>query len=159
VRVLLALPERTHQLAVLMCGGFAALLTGPVVSGVLRPLTWGVPAWCIVAGAVALEGQLAARLPRWLLDTGDASYSIYLIHLFVIPPVYLCVAKAFPDALWLPLTIMGSLVASTAVGRLSYRWIEKPFLHWLRRPRVVANVSVVGGGAIGRTVDARVRLD
>jgi exopolysaccharide production protein ExoZ len=60
---------------ILMCGGFAVLLTGPVVSGVLRPLTWGVPAWCIVAGGVALEEQLAPRLPRWLLDTGDASYS------------------------------------------------------------------------------------
>ncbi len=132
---------------ILMGGGLAVLITGPVVSGVLRPLTWGVPAWCIVAGAVALEDQLAPKLPRWLLDTGDASYSIYLMHLFVIPVVYLDVARLVPDTLWLPAMVVGSLLASAAVGRLCYIWIEKPFLHWLRRARIVANVPFVGGGS------------
>ena len=129
---------------VLMCGGCAVLLTGPVVSGVLRPLTWGVPAWCIVAGAVALEDRLAPKLPHWLLDTGDASYSIYLMHLFVIPLVSICVTRLVPDMLWLPFMVVGSLLASVAVGRLGYIWIEKPFLHWLRRPPITPNVAIAG---------------
>ena len=129
---------------ILMCGGFAVLLTGPVVSGVLRPLTWGVPAWCIVASAVALEDKLAPKLPRWLLDTGDASYSIYLMHLFVVPLVYIIVVRLVPATLWLPFTIIGSLLASAAIGRLGYMWIEKPFLHWLRRPTVAPNVAIAG---------------
>lgn len=129
---------------VLMCGGFAVLVTGPVVSDVLRPLTWGVPAWFIVAGAVALEDRLAPKLPRWLLDAGDASYSIYLMHLFVIPLVYISVARLVPDTLWLPFMVVGSLLASAAVGRLGYIWIEKPFLQWLRRPPVAPNVAIAG---------------
>jgi exopolysaccharide production protein ExoZ len=129
---------------VLLCGGFAVLLTGPVVSGVLRPLTWGVPAWFIVAGAVALEDRLAPKLPGWLLDAGDASYSIYLMHLFVIPLVYICVARLVPDTLWLPFMVVGSLLASAAVGRLGYICIERPFLHWLRRPPVAPNVAIAG---------------
>lgn len=129
---------------VLLGAGFAVLLAGPVVSGVLRPVTWGVPAWFIVAGAVALEDRLAPKLPRWLLDAGDASYSIYLMHLFVVPVVYIFVAKLAPATLWLPLTVVGSLVASAAVGRFGYIWIEKPFLHWLRRPTVAPNVAIAG---------------
>jgi peptidoglycan/LPS O-acetylase OafA/YrhL len=129
---------------ILMCAGFGVILTGPVVSGVLRPLTWGVPAWFIVAGAVALEDRLAPMLPRWLLGTGDASYSIYLMHLFVIPLVYLSVARLFPDALWLPLTVIGSLLASAAIGGLGYVCIERPLLHLLRRPSVTANIAIAG---------------
>jgi exopolysaccharide production protein ExoZ len=129
---------------ILMCGGIAILVTGPVISGVLRPLTWGVPAWCIVAGAVALEDRLAPKLPRWLLDAGDASYSIYLTHLFVIPVVYIAVARLVPGTLWLPAMVAGGLLASAAVGRLGYVWIEKPLLHWLRRPPVTPNVAIAG---------------
>lgn len=129
---------------VLMCVGFGVILTGPVVSGVLRPLTWGVPAWFIVAGAVSLEDRLAPKLPRWLLGTGDASYSIYLMHLFVIPLVYLSVARLFPDVLWLPLTIIGSLLASAAIGGLGYVCIERPLLHLLHRPPVTAKIAVAG---------------
>jgi exopolysaccharide production protein ExoZ len=126
----------------LICGGFAVLLAGPVVSGVLRPLTWGVPAWSIVAGAVALEDRLAPKLPRWLLDMGDASYSIYLMHLFVTPLVYLSVARLVPNTLSLPLIIAGSLLASAAVGRLGYLFIERPLLHLLRRSPIAPHVAI-----------------
>jgi exopolysaccharide production protein ExoZ len=115
--------------------GFAAILSGPVITPVLRPITWGIPAACIVAGAVAFEERLSAIIPRWALDAGDASYSIYLMHSLVVPGVYIVLARIVPETLLLPATIVSSLLASTAVGRLGFTWIERPLLHWLRRPR------------------------
>jgi peptidoglycan/LPS O-acetylase OafA/YrhL len=47
----------------------------------------GPAALAIVAGAVSLERRVAAMLPRWLLVSGDASYSIYLTHGFVVPVI------------------------------------------------------------------------
>ena len=65
--------------------GFALILVVPAGSENFRTLTWGLPALMIVAGAVALESGAATMLPRWLLELGDASYSIYLTHGFVVP--------------------------------------------------------------------------
>jgi exopolysaccharide production protein ExoZ len=124
--------------------GFAVLLTVPVVSSVLRPITWGLPAACIVVGAVALEVHLSALLPRWVSLTGDASYAIYLMHPFVVPLIYIVVARIFPFTLWLPATIGLSLLVSTAVGGFGFVWIERPLLRWLRRPPVAPTVAIAG---------------
>ena len=67
--------------------GFALILIVPEGSENLRTLSWGIPALAVVAGAVSLETRLAAVLPKWLLTLGDASYSIYLVHGFVLPAV------------------------------------------------------------------------
>ncbi|HUB44213.1 MAG TPA: acyltransferase [Acetobacteraceae bacterium] len=130
--------------SILLLLGLTVILIGPVVSGQWRPITWGVPSACIVAGAVALEGPLSHALPRWLLDTGDASYSIYLTHLFLVPVVYGCVSIVAPAFLWLPMTIVGSLIVSAATGRLSYLCIERPLLRSLRRPSVVPAIAIAG---------------
>jgi peptidoglycan/LPS O-acetylase OafA/YrhL len=121
--------------------GFAYILTGPLVNGELRPISWGIPAACIVSGAVALEERLAPIIPRWLSNAGDASYSIYLMHLFVIPVVYSFVARSLPEAIWLPATIVAGLLASAAVGRLGFIGIEKPLLRWMRRPSPVVAIA------------------
>jgi peptidoglycan/LPS O-acetylase OafA/YrhL len=124
--------------------GFAAILAAPVVSGVLRPITWGLPAASIVAGAVTLEQRLAPVIPRWMLDAGDASYSIYLMHLFVIPVIYLGITRTLPADLWLPVVIPASLLGSAGVGRVGFLCIERPLLRWLRRPAVAPTVAVAG---------------
>ena len=122
--------------------GFAIILTGPVVTGTLRPVTWGLPAACIVAGAVMLEERLSALIPRRLLDAGNASYSICLMHPFVIPMIYIIVSRTVPGALWLPGIIALSLVASAAVGRLGFVWVERPLLSWLRQSSAAPTVAI-----------------
>lgn len=131
--------------AAMLAGGLLAIVLMPAVSGLLRPLTWGGPAFCIVAGAVALEPLLAPALPRWLLAAGNASYSTYLTHGFVVPLVFLVVARAgVPAALSLPITLIGGLLVSGLAGQATYAVVERPLLHWFRRRPAIATVAVAG---------------
>jgi peptidoglycan/LPS O-acetylase OafA/YrhL len=52
--------------------------------GVTRLVVFGLPAALIVYGAVGLELAGRASIPRWTVFWGDASYSTYLIHVYVI---------------------------------------------------------------------------
>jgi exopolysaccharide production protein ExoZ len=50
----------------------------------LRVLLWGLPAALIVFCIVALEDRFGTIWPKWMLLIGDASYSLYLIHILVL---------------------------------------------------------------------------
>jgi exopolysaccharide production protein ExoZ len=74
---------------------------------------------------------------RVLLAIGDASYSIYLTHLFTLGVLRVVWAKAFPES-QLMFLVVGMPVCAI-VGWMSYRWLETPLLHWLggrSRPRL-----------------------
>jgi exopolysaccharide production protein ExoZ len=64
--------------------GAVGLIIGAYHLEVARALVFGVPAALIVAGALALESGRAVRKVQPFLLIGDASYSIYLAHLFPI---------------------------------------------------------------------------
>jgi exopolysaccharide production protein ExoZ len=119
-----------------MCvlAGFALILVVPMVSENTRVLTWGVPAFAIVAGAVSLEPLVAPALPRWLLTLGDASYSVYLSHGFVLPVLGLLFSRIVSPGLWTEgLTIVLCLVFSSLVGWGVFILVESPMLRALRR--------------------------
>jgi exopolysaccharide production protein ExoZ len=131
--------------AILLVGGFAAILLVPEISGSWRPLTWGVPAACIVAGAVVLEPRLRPRLPAFLLSAGDASYAIYLTHGFVVPLVFVLIARADLSAgLSLAVMFVGALLISSLVGQATHVWLEKPMLRWLRRRPAATSIATAG---------------
>jgi exopolysaccharide production protein ExoZ len=114
--------------------GFALILTLPMVSENRRVLTWGVPAFAIVAGAVSLEPFVAHALPRWTLALGDASYSIYLSHGFVLPALGILFSGLASPGLWTEgLTIILCLVLSSLVGWGVFILIESPMLRAVRR--------------------------
>jgi exopolysaccharide production protein ExoZ len=130
------LPEAVA--AVLVVAGFALILVVPESPQNLRTLTWGLPALAIVAGAVSLERRVAAMLPRWLLVLGDASYSIYLTHGFVVPVIGL----VFVYLRWTSLAaeavaVLACLFASSIVGTLVYTAVERPIMLSLK-PRAAA---------------------
>ena len=102
-------------------------------------LIWGVPALAVVTAAIALESPLGPHTPKWLLEIGDASYSIYLIHGFVVPIVCAFFAR-FGDhsAYILPFALIVSIVAATLAGDLAYRLIERPTMHWFKNRRRAA---------------------
>ena len=122
---------------VLVAGGLGALLfwRDPGVSNA-RGLEWGLPALAVVAGALTLESRWGARSPRWLLELGDASYSIYLIHTFALPAVGLLLSRLrHPWAGEIAMSVIVAVVLSTAAGELTYRLVELPMTRWFKGRR------------------------
>jgi exopolysaccharide production protein ExoZ len=125
--------------------GFATLLMIPVLGGILRPLTWGLPAACVVAAVVALEMPARKMIPRWLLAAGNASYATYLTHGFVVPAVFILCAKSISvDWAGVTATIILSLVISLIVGQAVHHFIEQPLLLRLRTRRPISTITAPG---------------
>ena len=63
---------------------------------------------------------------RWLERLGDASYSLYLSHVFSIG-AFAVIAGGMPAGPWADL-LMPALMVTTALagGLLCHRWIEQP---------------------------------
>lgn len=112
--------------------GFALICCVPIGSGVLRPITWGVPAALFVLGALYLEGPAGRLLPAGLLLLGDASYSLYLSHGFVIPVVYGVAKHVHLTGMSLMVTtLIGGLFASSVFAIALYYTAERPMLRWM----------------------------
>lgn len=119
--------------AAAMLIGFALILMIPKASENVRVLAWGVPALAIVAGAVSLEAQLGERLPGWLLALGDASYSIYLVHGFALAALGVGVSALHWSGCWAQAaTVVACVAAGATAGVLTYRWLERPMLVWMK---------------------------
>ena len=97
----------------------------------------------IVAGVVAWEWQYGLSRVRWLLLLGDASYSIYLVHLFAFG----LVRQAWKHvhlhgdvgALVFVVVAMG---AALGLALVTYRVIERPSMAFLNRTKKQAQVAV-----------------
>ena len=118
----------------LFAAGLALSLTGGVRSlpedTLLARLSISLPATLILAGA-ALGPQVDATRWRWLIAIGDASYSLYLVHEFLLRPLRLgwtaLIGDNLPLWLFLPLGVMLSI----AGGMACYRILERPMGNWL----------------------------
>lgn len=99
-----------------------------------RELAYGVPALLILMGATRMEADAGFQGPRWMRLIGDASYSIYLSHIFTLSGCLL-VFRRLPlqgGSLEL-LAIIVMVLASLVVGFLTYRFVELPMISWARR--------------------------
>nr|WP_286675510.1 acyltransferase [Rhizobium sp. CSW-27] len=120
-------------------------------------LNHGAPSWIVVSALFVLGTLLCEPLARrvaWRLPVmlGDASYSLYLVHLYV---VYLAGQLAF-EVLHLPSTrlvgilfIVFNLIACSVLSMGLYRHVE--------RPLTVALVRMLS--ALGDSVSRRRRGD
>lgn len=109
-------------------GAFVAHHFGILPVSGLRALDWGLPALLTVAGAVSLEA--AGRVPRSRasLLLGDASYSLYLTHGFVVSAL-VWTAPAAP--VWLKASAAAVLSAAAAIA--CYLVFERPTTQALKR--------------------------
>ena len=129
--------------AVLAAIGLALILTVPQGSEALRPVTWGIPALAVVAGTVCLEQRLAQVIPRWLLALGDASYSIYLTHGFLLPAIGILVSHLqWGGASALVATVTLCLLTSAIVGWSCYLLVERPMTAYLKSRTMRAATSM-----------------
>lgn len=103
-------------------------------NGLRRAAVWGLPSALLVFGVVRMERTDAApgRLGRAAAFMGDASYSIYLVHVLVIRALgrlFESGMVALPGDAVVGLTV----IASLAAGAVVHVWIERPLLKILPR--------------------------
>lgn len=108
------------------CG--ALLMIAPQFTIMPRFVSYGIPAAFILVGILAEERHAPLPRIRKLKLLGDASYSIYLWHLFVVAAVF----RVFGVA---PPVFAFSIIGGVAVGLVSFWMIEKPSIAFLDRRR------------------------
>jgi exopolysaccharide production protein ExoZ len=105
-----------------------------LIPNVSRGINWGVPVALLVAGAVLGEFRRSeGRLAGALGALGDASYSLYLLHPFVIRLFRELwraglLAAGVPPWIYAALVGVGAIAAALA----SYRFFERPVTRLLR---------------------------
>ena len=92
-----------------------------------RAIMWGVPAMVLVLAATSYEKHRQVRLPKFVSILGDASYSIYITHIFFGLMIEIA-AKRLPMA-ELPNSIVALIMCignSLLFGIACHYWIERP---------------------------------
>jgi exopolysaccharide production protein ExoZ len=89
------------------------------------------------------------QVPRALLFVGDASYSMYLFHLFAIG-VVIAVSRHLPAWLVAPMIVLAA-ISGIATGLIAYWLIERPLNRMMRgkRPLTAAQVAEAASTAPG----------
>jgi len=108
-------------------GVFAILQATDIYDNLWRPILWGIPAFLIISGYIAIEA--GGRLPSMpvLKYLGDASYSLYLGH--VVTMQLLTHVLNSGRLSFVPIAIAASLAAGLAMHHL----LERPLLALFRR--------------------------
>ena len=115
-----------------------------------RPFAWGLLA--LGAFLLIVHGLANRRLPRFAVLVGDASYSLYLFHPYVLN-VFNRVLRPSYDAGSPSAYLMALLAIAVCCGVavVLYRLLELPLTTWLRRkflPRRSEQSRGVDAGAI-----------
>jgi peptidoglycan/LPS O-acetylase OafA/YrhL len=103
----------------------------------LRAVVFGVPFGLVVFAAAAADLAGGARVPRWLVVIGEASYPVYLVHLLTQTGVFLLWCwldlghSRVPHLLWAAATVG----AAVGAGWVLHRLVEKPLLGLAKRRR------------------------
>lgn len=125
--MMIAVAPRARWPLVIIAVGACWLALGDMLVPGQRVLTWGVGAALILWGTVSSDLR---RPNRILLLLGDASYSIYLTHMYVVRGATRLVGGT-------PLAEILILACVAAFGVLTYWIVEKPISNaarqWLRR--------------------------
>ena len=122
--------------------GFGGLLQWPALLDWPIPdaLRWGVPALMIVAAAALYRSPVGApaspsRLAGIAVLLGNASYSLYLVHPFVLRPLRNLWTQLIGGALPLTAYVAVAMAASCLVALAVYRYVEQPLLRWMQGRR------------------------
>ncbi|MDH7637266.1 acyltransferase family protein [Sphingomonas oryzagri] len=102
----------------------------------VRGITWGVAAALIVGGltfSTAMVRMLEWGGPKGLLQqVGDASYSLYLCHMFVVRLMTMAIGR-YAHGYGAILYVLVTLAVCVGAAMLSYRFLEKPLIQLGRK--------------------------
>lgn len=130
----------------------AAVLALAVLSGLLargEPVMHGLVFAALVGIlgiAVRTEGVSGARVPRWIIVSGTASYSLYLTHPVVAQIVPEALARLGAVDLPWPVIVAGSTVVAALAAPLVHRFAEAPLTRLVQHPRAGRRASRYGAG-------------
>jgi exopolysaccharide production protein ExoZ len=97
-------------------------------------IAYGIPSTLLVIGAVSTEMTRTVNFPALFILFGDASYSIYLIHGFVMNNITRIAMKfnlidfLSSNTLFFSLFALFNAVCAVIVGCLMFLYLEKPLL-------------------------------
>jgi exopolysaccharide production protein ExoZ len=142
---LLRRPMRGRTALMLVMGGFTALLGTEILGAdevlAFRILIFGIPATLILIATLRAEASGSVPRVPLLNALGDASFSIYLTHGFVLAGLRFLTAKlglAGSTPLFQASFILASLLAAAVAGLAVYRFVERPMMRaagrWRRSP-------------------------
>jgi peptidoglycan/LPS O-acetylase OafA/YrhL len=130
--------------AVAGIAGCGVLVIGLLWSETLFELPWlrvavfGAGAGLLLIGCFGEDMAIRRALPRVIVQIGDASYSLYLSHLFTIDVAGHVLSHLAPYVRLLgtpaghAAALCATVLASLLVAEASYRWIEGPLLRLSR---------------------------
>lgn len=100
-----------------------------------RVLISGLPAMSLVAGSLALENNNFIRMPGWLKKCGDASYSLYLIHIPMINVLitYTIKYKLMLAGIMQRVELVAIIVTVVVVAIIFHFSVEKPLINILNK--------------------------
>jgi len=93
----------------------------------------GMPAALVVGGLVLAPTMHDTRATSWLSRIGDASYSLYLSHTFVLRPLRSVWSAVAGDELPSAVFVIVAIVAAVAASLFLYHLVERPMTTYLQR--------------------------
>jgi exopolysaccharide production protein ExoZ len=95
---------------------------------------WVVMGGAFIIVAACLHPRIRSLRARPLLELGNASYAIYLVHQFVLDALAPRWIRRVPHATWgsSALFMLAALTLCVAAGWLCYRLVERPITSYLR---------------------------
>jgi len=131
-------------LAFMLIGNqFYMAATNSLPNGLPRVVIFGIPSSIAVYLLVLAETH-KLRIPEWLVNIGNASYSIYLSHVLVLSAlgrVFFQPSFSYTENIAVILIL---IVTSIICGHLSYKFIEQPILKSFRsksKPYITAKTT------------------
>jgi peptidoglycan/LPS O-acetylase OafA/YrhL len=122
-------------------------------------------AFGIVMGASAVKGQVFSRAlsNRWMVFGGEASYSLYLLHYWVMHNLGHRLADNQPLVIRFVLFVV-LMVVAVAIARISYLIYERPMIRVVRRffsirPRAERHDERIGEGITAEAPPVSVSLN
>jgi exopolysaccharide production protein ExoZ len=133
--------------ALALCGAVAIAENENLLNPLRSVWHWTIPfALLLVAGACWDRGG-ARHYPRSLLLIGDASYSLYLIHLLVID-AFVIWYVSFPLPVHGRAPLIACVMITFGAGVALYLLVERPLLAWSRVHVVVPLRRWAGNSAV-----------
>lgn len=111
----------------LMAANAALLFNRPDIKvDDIRVIGYGVPAAMILYGAITMERIGAIRVPKFMIASGDASYSVYLWHYTILH--IMAQSWAYSGLAGVVGFLVFSCVIIAIGGHYSFEFIERPLI-------------------------------